>query len=249
MDDMSAFDRQLARVVLQRVGSSRPVNDAAIYAAITATQSPKWRFPSMFSAVKFVAASAVVALFGGVLLTSQLTTQDPAEPSVGVSASPSPSPSASLDPMGTAWATGTVGGGTWVEPSEVTFEDGVIRSRAYRWQNGRITMSDPRLSGTIQDTYGMDVHTGADGDLSAFTVGAGTYRIENEAGSWEGPHIFLNEGGGGFPAVSDTGILVGSGAYEGLSAFLVFDYEQASGPWPVVGAIFPGEMPPVATFE
>jgi hypothetical protein len=228
------------------MGPSEPVDDAAIYAAITATQSPKWRFPSMFSAAKLVTAGVIVALFGGVLVTSQLTTQDPAEPSVGVSASPSPSPSASLDPMGTAWVTGTAGGGTWVQPSEVTFEDGVIRHSPYHWQNGRITMSDPRLSGTIQDTYGMDVHTDAEGDLSAFTVGAGTYRIENEAGSWEGPHIFLGPGGSG-ATVSDTGILVGSGAYEGLSAFLVFDYRTI--PYPVVGAIFPGEMPPVATFE
>jgi hypothetical protein len=248
MDDMNAFEQRVAAEVIRVMGPPKPVDDAAIYHAITATQSPKWRFPSMSSAVKFVAASAVVALFGGVLLTSQLTTQDPAEPSVGVSASHSPSPSTSLDPMGTAWATGTVGGGTWVEPSEVTFEDGVIRSRAYRWQNGRITMSDPRLSGTIQDTYNWDVHTGAEGNTSAFTVGAGTYRIENEAGSWEGSHIFLSEGGSGMPSVSDTGILVGSGAYEGLSAFLVFDYPK---PFvaTVVGAIFPGQMPPVATFE
>jgi hypothetical protein len=149
--------------------------------------------------------------------------------------------------MGTAWVTGTAGGGTWVEPPEVAFEDGVIRHRPWHWQNGRITMSDPRLSGTLQDTYNQDVHTDAEGDLSAFSVGAGTYRIENEAGSWEGPHIFLNEGGSGPVTVSDTGILVGSGAYEGLSAFLVFDYRQ--NPAPVVGAIFPGEMPPVATFE
>ena len=64
----------------------------------------------MFSAAKLVTAGVIVALFGGVLVTSQLTTQDPAEPSVGVSASPSPSPSASLDPMGTAWVTGIVAG-------------------------------------------------------------------------------------------------------------------------------------------
>ena len=42
------------------------------------------------------------------------------------------------------------------------------------------------------------------------------------------------------------GVLVGSGAYEGLSAFLVFDFKQD--PASVVGVIFPGELPPMATF-
>ena len=68
MDEMDAFDRQLASVVLRRVGPSAPVDDAAIFSAITATQSPKWRFQSMFSATKFVVAGAIVALFGGFLL-------------------------------------------------------------------------------------------------------------------------------------------------------------------------------------
>jgi hypothetical protein len=109
----------------------------------------------------------------------------------------------------------------------------------------RITMSDPRLSGTFAVTYNQDVHSGAAGELASFNVGAGTYRIENEAGMWEGPNIFLNEGSSGTATVSDTGLFVGRGAYEGLSAFLVFEFPSGS----VVGAIFPGEMPPVATFE
>jgi hypothetical protein len=110
----------------------------------------------------------------------------------------------------------------------------------------QIDMSDPRLSGTISSIYDQDVYTGAAGDVSEFSVGAGTYRIENEAGSWEGPNIFLFEGSRG-PITSDTGLLVGSGAYEGLSAFLVFDTSQD--PAIVLGAIFPGEPPPVVTFE
>ena len=69
MDDMNAFDKQLASVVLQRVGPARPVDDAAIFTAIP-TQSPKWRFGSMFSATKFVVAGAILALFVGFLLSA-----------------------------------------------------------------------------------------------------------------------------------------------------------------------------------
>jgi hypothetical protein len=55
------------------------VNDAAIYDAITATQSPKWRFPSMFSAAKLVTAGVIVALFGGFLLANSVTGPGPAD--------------------------------------------------------------------------------------------------------------------------------------------------------------------------
>jgi hypothetical protein len=88
MDDMNAFDRQLANVVLRRVGPSESVDDAAIFTTITATRSPKWRFQSMFSATKFVVAGAIVALFGGFLLSGVL--MQPSEeqmPAVGASAS------------------------------------------------------------------------------------------------------------------------------------------------------------------
>jgi hypothetical protein len=91
MDDMNAFDRQLASVVLQRVGPSRPVDDAAIFTAITTTQSPKWRFQSMFSVARFVVAGAIVALFGGFLLAGLLSQPSDDMAPAAVTASPSPS--------------------------------------------------------------------------------------------------------------------------------------------------------------
>jgi len=197
----------------------------------------------MFAAVTSLAAVTTLAVAGGLLFTTQ-ESADPA--AVGAPASASPSPSASPDPMGAAWVTGTARGGTLVGSPEVTAMEGLTRSR-YHWTDQTITMSDPRLSGTFEVTYNQDVYDDAAGDLSQFLVGAGTYRIENEAGAWEGPNIFLNEGASGTATVSDTGILVGSGAYEGLSAFLVFEFSPSTAS--VVGAIFPGELPPVATFE
>ena len=50
MDDTTALDQLLTSEVRREAGPSQPVNDAAIFTSITATQSPKWRFQSMFSA-------------------------------------------------------------------------------------------------------------------------------------------------------------------------------------------------------
>ena len=71
--------------------------------------------------------------------------------------------------------------------------------------------------------------------------------IQNDEGRWEGTNIALNRGSG-IATVTDTGVLAGTGAYEGLTAYLVFDFRQV--PVAVVGAsTFPGELPPRATFE
>jgi WD40 repeat protein len=90
MVDMNALERQLADESLRIVGPEPVVDDAAIFTAITATQSPKWRFQSMFSATKFVVAGAIVALFGGFLMAGVLTQpSDEPVPAAGASASAS----------------------------------------------------------------------------------------------------------------------------------------------------------------
>ena len=101
MDDMSAFDRQIASEVLRAAGPSEPVDVLAVFAVITtATQSPKWRFGSMFSATKFLVAGAIVALFGGFLLAGLLTQpSDEQVPAVGASAPATAEPGA-FDPAG-----------------------------------------------------------------------------------------------------------------------------------------------------
>ena len=80
---------------------------------------------------------------------------------------PRPRHPPSLDPMGTAWVTGTAGGGTWVDPPEVTFEDGVdpvssislaeradhderIRASAGRSRTPTTRMSTPTRKGTFR---------------------------------------------------------------------------------------------------
>ena len=91
MDDMTAFDRQIAGEVLLGAGPSEPVDDLAVFdAVIAANRQQGWGF-TMFSALKFVAAAAIVALFGGFLLAGVVTTpQDSEVPPAAVTESPSP---------------------------------------------------------------------------------------------------------------------------------------------------------------
>ncbi len=96
MDDMNAFERQVVGQIRRFAGPSRPVDDAAIFTAITATRSPKWRFRSMFSATKFVVAGAIVALFGGFLLAGVLT--QPSEDRVPAAGAATPASISSVDP-------------------------------------------------------------------------------------------------------------------------------------------------------
>ncbi len=93
MDDMNAFEHQLADRVVRMAGPA-PHFDALEIARTAATQSPKWRFQSMFSATKYVAAGAIVALFGGFLLTSTLHQgpDDGQGPGAASAASVSPTP-------------------------------------------------------------------------------------------------------------------------------------------------------------
>jgi hypothetical protein len=218
----------------------------AVATAIRQTPQQRGRLPrlgrgrsqTMFGLIKLAAGTTFLAL-SGVLVTSVLTTRGPSDtPSVGAQAGPAATQA--------AWVTGTFGGNaTPVGSPEITVEDGVTRSYPYHWEDmGPLEMSDPRLNGMISVIYNQDAYAVAD-DATILVI-SGTYRIENDEGSWEGTNIALNRGSG-IATVSDTGVLVGRGAYEGLTAYLVFDFQQR--PVSVVGAIFPGELPPIATFE
>ena len=113
MDDMNAFERQVAGEVIRAAGPARPVDAAAVFAAIpAATRSPKWRFQSLFSATKFVVAGAILALFGGFLLSGVMTQpSDQQPPAVGVPTAGSPEGRVEATP--TASATVTAFTGSW----------------------------------------------------------------------------------------------------------------------------------------
>ena len=89
MDDMTSFERQLAVAFKGLMGLSEPVDDAAIYNAISTPRSPKWRVQPMFDATRFIIAAAIVTSFAGVLLSGVLTqpSDDPL-PAVASTATP-----------------------------------------------------------------------------------------------------------------------------------------------------------------
>ena len=80
MDDMNAFERLVAGRTQHHAGPVRPVDDAAIFAAITAAPSREWRLSTIFGALRFVAAGIIVAAFGGLLLSGVLHREPEAQP-------------------------------------------------------------------------------------------------------------------------------------------------------------------------
>jgi hypothetical protein len=99
------------------------------------------------------------------------------------------------------------------------------------------SISDPRLDGTVLISFQTDEYPGWSGD-----IGTGTWRIETADGAWQGSYTIVEAEG-----FSDkpTAVLVGEGAYDGLTAV----WEQTIDPsgWDIVGVIFPAGPPPVAT--
>lgn len=106
MDPISAFEQQLARVAAEMAGPVRPVDAMALVRSAQAgpvglwsvvlrgfrgATTPAERGFTMSSALKVVVAAAIVALFGGFLLTGILTTprEDEMAPAA-VTESPSP---------------------------------------------------------------------------------------------------------------------------------------------------------------
>jgi hypothetical protein len=80
MDEVTAFERRLAKGFQGLMGPSEPVDDAAILAVITSTQSPNPSVRTTFGAVKLVIAAAIVILVGGLVLDGVLLTQTDDQP-------------------------------------------------------------------------------------------------------------------------------------------------------------------------
>lgn len=91
MDEMHAIEERIAREMVRRAGPSEPVDDLAIYEAVTAASRHEGRGFTVFSALKLAAAGVIVALFGGFLLAGILPTLQGDETApAAVTHSPSP---------------------------------------------------------------------------------------------------------------------------------------------------------------
>ena len=93
MDDLDAFERQVADVARRVVGPPRSI-DALAIARGAATRRTATRPPNVLRGLGFAAAAAVVALFGGVLVIGLVTTPTDERSLPGVEASSEPTRSA-----------------------------------------------------------------------------------------------------------------------------------------------------------
>jgi hypothetical protein len=110
-----------------------------------------------------------------------------------------------------------------------------------------VEASDPRISGTWNETKGISVSDLTDGAGDVVTVWWHDVTIVNGAGSWVGH----SEGFGraedwvsDITAEGETIFLVGGGAYEGLTATLLAPHDQDRGPGSLEGGSFEGVIFP-----
>jgi len=206
------------------------------------TPTATGRTQSMFSPAKAITAGALVFALGGVLLIAQPFDQQ------GGSVPGAATDGAGLEP---AKVTGTISG--WDEDlfdasfeSEGSIEDGFIRDQ---WEvRAQLEMSDSRLTGTWTETFGINRYSPIDPDGDdpygiAETI-TGTVSVENDGGTWVGTEFGCDcraprsQGDDMFHVE-----LVGTGAYEGLSALLYLQNPRINDEDVMYGVIFPGDIP------
>jgi hypothetical protein len=199
------------------------------------------RTQSMFSPVKAITAGALVFALGGVLLIAQPFDQQgrsvPGAATDGVGQGAA-AVSGQIDSMVRGDEPDFIYGG---DPNDGGFE--YYRNEEYL---GRAEMSDERLSGEVHLTLNDD-RWGEYEEPETVAVHWGTVSIENDAGTWLGTHTFVEGHAEGL--VAHHMELVGSGAYEGLSAILYASEDGEHVPGRevaslVYGAVFPGNLPP-----
>jgi len=146
------------------------------------------------------------------------------------------------EPAATTYVTGTLGAPAQITSGRTSVTDGVTQRRGWLFADVPIETSDPRLNGLITTSANGDERR-VTGTTEAVDLQSSKYRIANDDGSWLGQGTaFIHLEGGTPTADLDTLLLTGEGAYEGLSAYLLFDFSES--PTAVEGVVFAGEMTP-----
>jgi hypothetical protein len=140
------------------------------------------------------------------------------------------------DPTLPAAFTGRIVFGGQVRPGTVETVDGRTETRGSAHAPGIAEISDPRLDGDVTVSFDTDAYTGPDG--ASYTVGSGTWRIENTDGAWQGSYNIVSTDD--YDSVVTT-TLAGEGAFDGMSA--VWEQTLASSGWDLRGVIFPAAPP------
>lgn len=254
MPDPTGFESRLADAFRRYSGRVPTYVDATALAREIATASahdtgrhPGWwlfgqthtiirRTQIMLSPVKTITGAALVVAIGGVMLIAQPFQQRSSVPGA-----------ATDDPaMAPSFFSGSIGPGRWTifgeESSEVR-ADGVVVAEGPAYGEIEFDTNDPRITGTatIISTE-IDHRQGATTLAPTGHIGAvrtTLIRIVNDEGSWEGQYMDLQIDDLDFEIMA--GWLTGTDAYEGLSAYFVWDFPDnalhghitAEGPPPV----------------
>jgi hypothetical protein len=128
------------------------------------------------------------------------------------------------------------------ERSQVSLPDGemtITRGRGYTWRSTVRDVSDPRLDGTWYISNAGDTYTGGVPNLP-FGMYATTHRIENDEGAWQGSHVVIDFADG--ESVDGPIVLLGEGAYDGLTAVGIIGFGEAPCP-NTRGHIIEGTVP------
>jgi hypothetical protein len=202
----------------------------------------------MSNALKLAAAVGVLAAVGWV------ATGGPAPrpaPSVVGAPSPAPDPGLTVIPQPPTEFTGQITcdppGPDRAGPYDVVRE-GTTRileadfwqARGYAYEQD-VIVSDPRLEGAHVVSVSRDEYHSAD-YLWPIMVASFTRRIENDEGAWQGSYTAVAFSDG--TVAGSTAVLVGEGAYEGLTALWVEQLSQTSCSAEVRGVLFDGPVPP-----
>lgn len=182
---------------------------------------------TMFSPTKLVAAAAVAALMGGMLVAGPFATQDSNKPAA---------PTVDDVAAGITLVSGDV-----AAQHQGYFGDTESRDWGYAVRDAlssaELAMSDERLSGEAI----FRGHWNRLGDDSWTWVATESVYLENEGGSWTGTgHAYVDPASTGGSLGSgrhERLVLEGQDGYEGLTAFLDFDSEHADAPIKISGAI------------
>jgi hypothetical protein len=265
-------DRETTRIVRSWLEDGRTalpdhVLDAVLDQVPATRQRRAWRptrrYAQMNAYAKVLIAAAavlVVAVIGSSLLMTRGETgaTDPSGAPQQATTPPSIAPSASPDdqeataPQPPVEFTGRIECGPPVandrRGTEETVDVGsdgmtVTRNRGGAWSQ-TVEMSDPRLNGSVYETFESDTYTLPEGDGGP-SVFAHTRRIENGEGAWEirdyGGSVYDEE----LPEGAVAGVYVGEGAYQGLIAVVIETPFEGDGCGAdVKGVIFDGAPVP-----
>jgi len=122
--------------------------------------------------------------------------------------------------------------------------DGLVltRQRGGAWRQ-TVTMSDPRLEGTVYHTFEADEYRVA-GAEEGMLVWAATLRIENQDGAWEDRGYGGSYSDGTPIGDNSPEVWIGVGAYEGLVALMESTPSEGTCDADVRGIIFDGAPVP-----